>query len=557
MPLLDQPDSPELEDIQNSFIGGAVNNREPFLLPPNAAMRLLNVRIDMDGSLKKLGGLVPRGPANQDFGADNPNGLFGYWDENRRKLYSLYGTSLYANDENSEAVSAFGWAQIANGASFIDTDHVFVRGTSTHVLNSTPALDTLFACACVSASRTGPSFSRVYFFGASNETHGLTGIGGTDFRYLAWFQRRLWSINQDQVFWSPINSGHGLGDSISVGEHGIDANVAITPLREPTPRMLIFRKRAVYLLDIYWSTDGFYTSSQNSMDFTQALLRPIIRDTGCVAPRGWTWIPGGQAGDYLFLSREGIRSLNRSLTDVQVGASIPLSWPIQRIIDRINWDWADKATAVYHEQLAYFAFPVDGSTFNNMVVAYDVRYNHWFELDHQVSDWAMLDIPGKQKTLFFQSSLQGNENYTNPVNNIDQHHIYDTSSGVFGQFATVMDMDIETRAYAFDHRAPLGAGINNLKRPNTLDLGIKSGETTASFTLSYRINGSSNWTALADISIPSGSTGLVRKRISLRKLPPSYYIDFRIRDNTTPGFFGAEIQHMKVSAYPMNSTFAR
>ena len=63
------------------------------------------------------------------------------------------------------------------------------------------------------------------------------------------------------------------------------------------------------------------------------------------------------------------------------GQDIPASDAIQPLIDRVNWDYAHKAVAVYWGNRAYWALPVDGARENNIVAVYDFRNGAWSGYD--------------------------------------------------------------------------------------------------------------------------------------------------------------------------------
>lgn len=550
MPLIDQPDTPELIDHQNSFAEGVVNNRESHLLTPFQAYHLLNCDLDMDGRVRKAHGFNKRGPANLDLSGKMPFGLFAFEPEGtQRSLLAHYANELYQFSDH-QASAPFTWQRVASNVSFVSTHYMAAQGQ----ILGTPG-SALFLCACVSESSTGHSYSQLAFVeGGGNFSAAQVSYTGLFAKSITWFQRRLWAVNERAIVWSALNDGSSRAPGspdITFGPVGeYDPNMAIVPLREPTPRMLIFRKSSVWLLDIYWTTDGFYASTADTMDFTKALIRPIVQEVGLMAPRAVTWIPGAEGGDYLFLSREGIRSLNRSLTDVQGGAGLPISWKIQKTIDRINWDRADRSVATFHNGLAYFSFPIDGAQENNFVVAYDVRYEHFYFMDWEAAAFTRMRYPGRDVALYFQSSKSVAENYTSPAFNVTHQHVYDTSSGLVGYGGSAIDFDVQTRGYVFDIGDPIGSGLRYRKKNNWLELGMKPGGTTASFGISYKVNHASAWSAFGAFSILSTETGVIRKKFSLRNIPPSRVVEFRIRDNLTMA--QPELEYVQVSAHPLN-----
>ena len=83
--------------------------------------------------------------------------------------------------------------------------------------------------------------------------------------------------------------------------------------------------------------------------------------------------------DVFFLSEtgRGVYALSQVPTSDQMGVWQPISQPIKRYIDRINWAQADQARATYWNDLYILSVPVDDSIFNNAIFAYSVTLNAW------------------------------------------------------------------------------------------------------------------------------------------------------------------------------------
>jgi hypothetical protein len=383
MPLPDSIDSSILLERASDISGGAFDTGENHILPPNAALHLLNIETTFAGRRRRRLGNTCRLPLlhadSGDFTDANPNGVGVLEDEFRdiHRLHFALGASLYWINNGASLVEGFSQYTLS------DTLHDFTQGQgATQVAN-------LFLSTPVpySANVSLPFDPLV----AIDRNSTPTVITDVRPRSLLWWQKRLWAFNscatlhgQDTLVWSNVEDGRNWSSAqtIRVDPEGNDVGIAVTPLRGDTPRLLLWKERSVHLLDVFWATDGYFPGSANSLDFGTAQLRNIISSTGAVGTNAITWVAGarGQSvGDYLFLSREGIRSLTRSLTDAQGGAGLPISWKIQTQIDRINWEKADRAQAAYWNNVAYFAVPVDGADNNNFVIAYDlVHDSFWF-----------------------------------------------------------------------------------------------------------------------------------------------------------------------------------
>ena len=83
--------------------------------------------------------------------------------------------------------------------------------------------------------------------------------------------------------------------------------------------------------------------------------------------------------DVFFLSEtgRGVYALSQVPTSDQMGVWQPISAPIKRYIDRVNWAQADQARATYWKDLYILSVPIDDSSFNNAIFAYSVTLNAW------------------------------------------------------------------------------------------------------------------------------------------------------------------------------------
>jgi hypothetical protein len=81
--------------------------------------------------------------------------------------------------------------------------------------------------------------------------------------------------------------------------------------------------------------------------------------------------------DVLFLSRDGVRSIQKTIADEAGAVSDALSFPIDDYIQRINWAAAGGACATYWNGRYLLAVPLDSSATNNTVLVYQPSQNRW------------------------------------------------------------------------------------------------------------------------------------------------------------------------------------
>lgn len=563
--LIDTPDSPLLRDLADVVIGGFVDNMEAHLLSPAQCVRLLNAEPTIAGRRKKRNGVVPLGGF-----LENPNGLFEFYSPLRgvNKLAGLWGNSLYTSDGDDA------WASVPS-ASAVDTYHMGVQGLG---VSGAPALF-LASCVPYTANVSLPFGNLVYAPALADGSLSSTHVSSARARSIAWFQGRLWSYNDCEpdggaafLRWSaPLDgTNFGNGQSVQIDANG-DAGVAILPSRDASPRIFLLNERSIYQLDIYWATDGYYPLTANALDFTKSLLRPIVLNTGCVATRAAIWVPGQEGADMLFLSREGIRYLSRSLTDAQSGTPLPLSFPIQQTIDRINWRHADKACAGYWDGKAYFAVPVDGSDRNNFVIAYDVHRQAFYELDLQVGAWSESRVGGYRK-FYFLSATSGTETTLgNPATGATEaFHAYELFSGAVDPFNSPVQFQEITRDFTCDAGAAPGSNIHIKKKWSHLDVTFEAAGTGATLAIEYKVDNDDSWKTLSNyyidpqsgapvlpVQLPFtfGAGKIFRKTFLLRSIAPGYKIRFRVTDDSS--FAQFKVINLSLFANPMNPKYNR
>lgn len=551
MALLDQPDSPELRAFSNSIAGGAVDAAAPHMLNPTQAAYLLNTPVLIDGQRQKRRGVVPRGP-NQPTFDRLPHGVFTLDTGQYRKLVVRLGNQLWANED-----SELFWTRHGCTISLADLPYMAVQGVG---FASTSMTDMLFMCACASLDPTANTYAQTAYFTAGGETlfqqSVLPGLRAATF-----YQRRGWGIDDAKLYWSELNRIDHTGSStagcgnITIGSTGFDYNMAVTGTRDVTPQLLIWRLNSVWLLDIYWETDGYYgeTPASGTMDFTKALIRPIIQETGLIATRAVTWTPGARGGDFIFLSREGLRSLQRSLSDAQAGSSLPLSWRIQGVIDRINWDKAHLSSMAFHDGVVYTSVPVDGATQNNFVIAYDlVRDAFWYS-DWPAENFTRVKWTGHKTQLYFQSTIASSETIAGIERN--GYHIYRTDTGPYDPFLQPVKTREETRGFTFDRDGTPGSGLDYKKRWGSLELCLCGADNGSGITLAigYKLDHAATFTNFGFTYLAGTETGIVYRRFDLSRIPPGYTLEFIFEDLSS--FDRNILRSYEVRAYPLNQVF--
>ena len=152
--------------------------------------------------------------------------------------------------------------------------------------------------------------------------------------------------------------------SFRINQGSDDDLVALWKFDENT--VLCFKERSIYAVrNLY----GNYADST---------LQEITRGYGLKAAKSLASV----GRDVWFLSdQRGVCSLRVAENGRVQGVDVPVSDPIQSVVDRINWPYADVATAAYHQNRYYLAVPLDGATKNNAVLVYDFINQAWSGYD--------------------------------------------------------------------------------------------------------------------------------------------------------------------------------
>lgn len=103
---------------------------------------------------------------------------------------------------------------------------------------------------------------------------------------------------------------------------------------------------------------SIYVLNGIKADLADMSLTELTREYGCCAPQSFI----NTGADVWFLAeRRGICSVRLTEQNEIQGVDLPASAPIQPLIDRIDWTHASQCVAVWHDNKAYFAVPLDDS----------------------------------------------------------------------------------------------------------------------------------------------------------------------------------------------------
>lgn len=127
-----------------------------------------------------------------------------------------------------------------------------------------------------------------------------------------------------------------------------------------------------------FKTNSIYIVSNIYGNLADITLDEVTREYGAVGRRSIVQV----GNDVVFLSsKKGVTSLGVAANGKVSAVDVPLSEPIQPLIERINWNYAGEAVAAYHNNRLYMAVPLDNSTYNNAILVFDYLAGGWAGYD--------------------------------------------------------------------------------------------------------------------------------------------------------------------------------
>jgi hypothetical protein len=170
-------------------------------------------------------------------------------------------------------------------------------------------------------------------------------------------------------------------DMFSINDGGNDRLISITPwtLNE----FVIFMRNSIFYSAVGVGANALGDAAQEADSYVKSLAT----DIGCVARKSVVQAGGG----IIFLSDNGVYIANpagagQGNANTPEGMRLltlaePLSAPIADVIARINYNYVNKAQAIYWENRYYLAVPLDSSVNNNAVLVYNFVNKSWESVD--------------------------------------------------------------------------------------------------------------------------------------------------------------------------------
>lgn len=247
----------------------------------------------------------------------------------------------------------------------------------------------------------------------------------------------------------------------------------------------------------------------DTVNLASSAVRQVTDEVGCLARRSIEQI----GSEVLFLSDNGVYGISFVDEYNLRGTALPLSEPINKTIQRINKDVADKAVSAYFDNRYYLAVPLDNSLENNAIIIYNFLNKQWESIDtfgdaNTTFDILDLIVAGKgTNRAVYAINKQGGIHQLD-VNENGQDAIIST----LGQdTATAVEVEAVARTRQFT------IGSIDRKKWNDFEIHAESGEFPTDFSIAgntenidednidlktlHQLNGGSNLAAEEDVAI--------------------------------------------------------
>ena len=524
-------DDPVQYDRQASFVGGQISNFRENLLNESQAESLKDLDTEKNGILKSRRGFHRFADLLGSSSSSTNTQAIAYLDTDAKEsLVAFVNSNIYGVD-SSGTVTTIGAAK-ANSAT-AQVDHCQVA-------------DKLFYASHVTNNRVG----QVKWTGAA---WAVTEVpdGPTNSKYLVNNNFRIFAVqpSDNQVYVSDIlpdsSSGTvfpaanalkvGLGDPITGLASWVGFNV------------VVFCKNSCYVID---TNPVPATASPTVPPASTFKIRTISTSSGCLSHGSIA-----QVGEDLFyLSRTGVRSIRRTMEENMIASDVGvLSYPIQNVIDEINWAQAEKATGIFWRGRYFLSVPTGSSTKNDTTIVYNTNTQSWMgvwrgtvTVDSSTSlpsstinpvDYAVTQFSGGKPFLISLDKV-GNplqyRDFVEDINLVDTDYQdkltttfadtgWEATTRAFTFGEQMTSKDAEFAEFEFDRSdaiIDIGVLLDNEEKENLAnELDTGTGELRLSFTLPSTL----------------GSGAVTRFRYSMTQYPEFRELQFNFKQSAQAG----------------------
>ena len=355
-----------LYDRQASFIGGQVSNFRENLLNDSQAELIKDMSPEISGVLKTRRGFHRfANLLGSTSSSTNVQAIHFFDSDSRERVIAAVNSSLYEIESDGTVTS------ISVAASKLSSA-------------SNPAYMCQVADKMYWSSDTTTTkiFELKYSGGAWVKTDSTDTTYPANSKYLIANSGRVFAYDPsgNQIFVSTI-----LPDLAATSTLFTLGATTINPFKVGTGaetvtgmyswvgfNVVVFCENSIYLVDTNPLTAAAAAAGNATSTFK---VRQVSNRSGAVSHRAVAQV----GEDLIFLASDGVRSLKRTMAEEMVAEqSGVISYPIQDLIDSINWSAAaQKAAATFWNGLLLISVPILSSTENNCVLVYSADTNSW------------------------------------------------------------------------------------------------------------------------------------------------------------------------------------
>lgn len=144
---------------------------------------------------------------------------------------------------------------------------------------------------------------------------------------------------------------------------------------------------------------SIHAATNLTADLTAVAQTEITREYGLVGRKAVTRV----GTDLWFLSRQGVMTLNQTTQQKVQANAVAKSFPISKLIARINWSAAHRAVMATYDRKVFLAVPLDGATACNKILIYDLVNEAWIGWDDlpdvEIFDLKVITTAGREQLL--------------------------------------------------------------------------------------------------------------------------------------------------------------
>ena len=357
-------DDPVQYDRQASFVGGQISNFRENLLNESQAESLKDLDAPKNGVLKSRRGFHRFADLLGSSSASVNTQALAYFDTDAKEsLIAFVNSNAYAiNSSGTVSVSGLGTGFTNSTTNRVYTcqvaDKLFFASHSGNNRIGQISWDTSSSAFVVKEAGDTAPVNAKYL--VSNNYRIFAYQPSDDQIYVSEFLPNITSTGSTTIFDGTGNLPFkvGLGDPVTGLASWVGFNV------------VVFCKNSCYVVD----TGGVPAASGTAPKTSDYTIRTISATTGCVSHGSIAQV----GEDLFFLSRTGVRSIRRTMEENMVASDVGvISYPIQDVIDEINWAAVENATSVFWNNRYLLSVPTGASTVNDTTIVYNTNTQSW------------------------------------------------------------------------------------------------------------------------------------------------------------------------------------